>query len=52
MSLTEALDLTIPTCRAMAGLLLIFAEFGRKILRKRVKAGIAHAKPIDISIIK
>jgi DNA invertase Pin-like site-specific DNA recombinase len=28
----------------MAGLLAIFAEFGRDILRERVKAGIAQAR--------
>jgi len=32
-SLTEALDLTTPAGRAMAGLLAIFAEFEREILR-------------------
>jgi DNA invertase Pin-like site-specific DNA recombinase len=30
--------------RAMAGLLAIFAEFEREILRERVKAGIAQAR--------
>jgi DNA invertase Pin-like site-specific DNA recombinase len=44
VSLTEALDLTIPTGRAMAGLLAIFAEFEREILRERVRAGIAQAR--------
>jgi len=44
VSLTEALDLTTPTGRALAGLLAVFAEFGREILRERVKAGIAHAR--------
>jgi len=44
ISLTEALDLTTPTGRAMAGLLSIFAEFEREILRERVKAGIAYAR--------
>jgi putative DNA-invertase from lambdoid prophage Rac len=43
VSLTEALDLTT-TGRAMAGLLAVFAEFEREILRERVKAGIAHAR--------
>jgi len=43
ISLTEALDLTTPAGRAMAGLLSIFAEFEREILRERVKSGIAHA---------
>jgi DNA invertase Pin-like site-specific DNA recombinase len=41
VSLTEALDLTTP---AMAGLLAIFAEFEREILRERTRAGLAHAR--------
>lgn len=44
ISLTEALDLSTATGRAMAGLLAIFAEFEREILCERVKAGIAHAR--------
>jgi len=44
VSLTEALDLTTPSGRAMAGLLAVFAEFEREILRERVRAGIAQAR--------
>ena len=44
VSMTEALDLTTPAGRAMAGLLAIFAEFEREILRERVRAGLAHAR--------
>ena len=44
ISLSEALDFTTPAGRAMAGLLAIFAEFERDILRERVKAGIAQAR--------
>lgn len=44
VSLTEALDLTTPTGRAMAGLLAVFAEFEREILREWVRAGLAHAR--------
>lgn len=44
VSLTEAIDLTTPTGRALAGLLAVFAEFEREILRERVKAGIAQAR--------
>lgn len=44
VSLMEALDLTTATGRAMAGLLAVFAEFERDLLRERVKAGIAHAR--------
>jgi putative DNA-invertase from lambdoid prophage Rac len=44
VSLSEALDLTTPSGRALAGMLAIFAEFKRDILRDRVKAGIAQAR--------
>src|SRR5512142_2254778 len=44
VSLTEALDLTTPAGRAMAGLLAIFAEFEREILRERTRAGVAQAR--------
>jgi DNA invertase Pin-like site-specific DNA recombinase len=44
VSLTEALDLTTPTGRAMAGLLSVFAEFEREVLRERILAGIAQAR--------
>src|SRR6202167_195872 len=44
VSLTEALDLTTPAGRAMAGLLSVFAEFEHEILRERIRAGIAEAR--------
>src|SRR6202050_3320552 len=44
VSLSAALDLTTPAGRAMAGLLAVFAEFERAILRARVRAGLAHAR--------
>ena len=44
VSITEALDLTSPIGRAMAGLLSVFAEFERDILKERIKAGIAQAR--------
>ena len=44
VSLTEALDLTTPAGRAMAGLLAIFSEFEREILRERVRAGLAQTR--------
>ncbi|HEY1255740.1 MAG TPA: recombinase family protein [Terracidiphilus sp.] len=44
VSLTEALDLTTPTGRAMAGLLSVFSEFEHEILRERIRAGIAEAR--------
>jgi DNA invertase Pin-like site-specific DNA recombinase len=44
VSLSEALDLTTPSGRALTGMLAVFAEFERDILRDRVKAGIAQAR--------
>src|SRR5215207_9826775 len=44
VSLTEAIDLTTPSGRALAGMLAVFAEFERDILRERVKAGITRAR--------
>jgi len=44
VSLTEALDLTTPAGRAMAGLLAVFAAFEREVLGERVRAGLAHAR--------
>ena len=44
VSLTEALDLTTPAGRARAGLLAIFCEFEREVLRDRTKAGLAQAQ--------
>lgn len=44
VSVTEALDLTTPAGRAMAGLLSVFAECERDIMRERVRAGLAHAR--------
>ena len=38
------LDMTTPGGRALAGMLAVFAEFERDILRDRVKAGIAQAR--------
>lgn len=42
VSLTESLDFSTPSGRAMAGMLSTFAEFEREIIRERVKAGIAN----------
>jgi putative DNA-invertase from lambdoid prophage Rac len=44
VSVSEALDLTTPSGRALPGMLAVFAEFERDILRDRVKAGIAQAR--------
>jgi DNA invertase Pin-like site-specific DNA recombinase len=50
VSLTEALDLTTPSGRAMAGLLAVFAEFERELLRERVRAGLAYARENGIRL--
>jgi putative DNA-invertase from lambdoid prophage Rac len=44
ISLTEALDLTTPSGRAMAGLLAVFAEFEKDILRERTRSCLAQAR--------
>jgi putative DNA-invertase from lambdoid prophage Rac len=44
VSLTEALDLTTPTGRAMAGLLSVFAAFEHEVLRERIRPGFAEAR--------
>lgn len=44
VSLTEALDLSTAAGRAMVGLLSVFAEFERDLLRERVKAGLSQAR--------
>lgn len=44
VSLTEALDFSTPSGRAMAGMLSTFAEFERDIISERIKAGIASAR--------
>src|SRR5271154_230753 len=44
VSHTEALDLTTPAGRAMAGLLAVFAAFEREILGERTRAGLAYAR--------
>jgi putative DNA-invertase from lambdoid prophage Rac len=44
VSVTEAIDLTTSTGRAMAGMLSVFAAFEHDILRERVRAGLNHAR--------
>jgi DNA invertase Pin-like site-specific DNA recombinase len=44
VSMTEALDLTTPSGRALAGMLAVFAEFERDLLRERVRGGIDRAR--------
>jgi putative DNA-invertase from lambdoid prophage Rac len=52
VSLCEALDLTTPSGRALAGMLSVFAEFERKILLERVRLAlrkpereVSHGRP-------
>lgn len=44
VSITEALDFTTASGRAMSGLLSVFAEFERDMIRERVVAGLEHAR--------
>jgi DNA invertase Pin-like site-specific DNA recombinase len=44
VSLSEPLDLTTPSGRVMSQMLVVFAEFERKMRRERVKAGIFRAR--------
>lgn len=44
ISITESLDLSTPVGKALAGMLAVFCEFERDILRERIKAGIQQAR--------
>lgn len=44
VSITESLDFTTASGRAMSGLLSVFAEFERDMIRERVVAGLEHAR--------
>jgi DNA invertase Pin-like site-specific DNA recombinase len=44
VSMTEALDLSTPSGRALAGMLAVFAEFERDLLRERVRVGLERAR--------
>lgn len=44
VSITEALDFTTPSGKAMSTLLSVFAEFERDMIKERVKAGLEQAK--------
>jgi DNA invertase Pin-like site-specific DNA recombinase len=44
VSITELLDLTTPMGKAMTGMIAVFAEFERGILRERVVAGMDAAR--------
>lgn len=44
VSLTEALDLSTPSGRALATMLAVFAEFERDMLRERVRSGLDRVR--------
>ena len=50
VSITEGLDFGTPTGRAMAGMLGVFAQFERDVLRDRVIAGMEHARANGVAI--
>jgi DNA invertase Pin-like site-specific DNA recombinase len=41
---TQGIDTTIPSGKAMFGMLSVFADFERSIIQERVRAGLARAK--------
>jgi putative DNA-invertase from lambdoid prophage Rac len=43
-SVTDAIDISTPTGKAMVAFLATFAEFERDLLRERVKAGMTDAR--------
>jgi DNA invertase Pin-like site-specific DNA recombinase len=44
VSVTDSIDLTTPTGRALAGMLSVFAAFERDLIVERVRSGLDHAK--------
>lgn len=42
--MTEAIDLSTPSGRALATMLAVFAEFERDMLRERVRGGLERAR--------
>ena len=50
VSITEALDFSTAMGRAMSGLLSVFAEFERELIRERVKAGLEQARSRGIRL--
>ena len=50
ISITEALDFTTAMGRAMSGLLSVFAEFERELIRERVMAGLEQARSRGIRL--
>jgi putative DNA-invertase from lambdoid prophage Rac len=50
VSVTEGLDFTTPSGCALAGMLGIFAEFERDILRERVRAEMEHGRTKGVMV--
>ena len=50
VSITEALDFSTAMGRAMSGLLSVFAEFERELIRERVRAGLEQARSRGIRL--
>jgi DNA invertase Pin-like site-specific DNA recombinase len=50
VSITEALDFTTASARAMSALLSVFAEFERELIRQRVRAGLNEARTKGIRL--
>jgi DNA invertase Pin-like site-specific DNA recombinase len=50
VSITEALDFTTASGRAMSALLSVFAEFERELIRERVRAGLSEARAKGIRL--
>jgi DNA invertase Pin-like site-specific DNA recombinase len=46
----QAIDTTTPSGRAMFGMLSVFAEFERSMIRERVNAGLARAKQNGVAL--
>ena len=50
VSITEALDFTTPSGKAMSALLSVLAEFERDMIKERVKAGLEQAKSKGVKL--
>jgi DNA invertase Pin-like site-specific DNA recombinase len=50
VSVTDAIDMTTPSGRALAGMLAVFAGFERDLIRERVKAGLDAAKARGVQL--
>jgi DNA invertase Pin-like site-specific DNA recombinase len=50
VSVTDAIDMTTPSGRALAGMLAVFAGFERDLIRERVQAGLEAAKARGVQL--